>query len=88
MTGGCDPGEGVPEVPRAFKLWVFGSKLVGVLVFAVGIEMLTRASWLWAGALLAAGAATVLAPIGSPEEWKDRCRRRGGHVQEGMARDQ
>jgi hypothetical protein len=57
-------------VPASYKAWVFGSKLVGVLVFAVGIEMLARGEPLWAGLLLLAGAAVVLAPVRSPEGWR------------------
>jgi hypothetical protein len=64
-------GEGVREpVPFSYKAWVFGSKLVGVLVFAVGIEMLARGEPLWAGLLLLVGAVVVLAPVRSPEGWR------------------
>lgn len=65
------------EIPGAYKAWVFGSKLAGVLMFAAGIEMLTRGSLAWAGLLLVAGAAVVVAPVRSPEEWKKRFGRRG-----------
>lgn len=64
-------------VPRAYKVWVFGSKIAGVLVFAVGLEMVIRASPLWAAVLLVAGAALVLAPVRGPEAWQ-RFQRTGG----------
>ena len=64
------------DIPRGYKVWVFGSKMVGVLTFAVGIEMLTRASLGWAAVLLFAGAAIVVAPISSPERWGQGPRRR------------
>jgi hypothetical protein len=57
-------------VPRGYKAWVFGSKLAGVAVFTVGIEMLTRGELLWAIALLIAGAAVVLAPVRGPRAWR------------------
>jgi hypothetical protein len=59
----------VDDVPIGYKVWVFGSKLVGILAFAVGIEMLTLHLWLWAAVLLLAGAVIVVAPVRSPEEW-------------------
>lgn len=68
-------GTGDTEVPTAYKVWVFGSKLVGVLTFAVGIEMLGRGSLAWAAVLLSAGATIVLAPVRPPEGW-GRGRRR------------
>jgi hypothetical protein len=71
MDGG-EPG----RVPTSYKAWVFGSKLAGVLVFAVGIEMLTRGEPLWATLLLLAGAVVVLAPVMSPEKWDQRTGRR------------
>jgi len=64
------------DVPLGYKLWVFGSKLAGVMAFAVGIEMLTRASVGWAALLLFAGAAIVVAPTSSPERWRRRTNRR------------
>ena len=67
----------VEEIPLGYKVWVFGSKLAGVLAFAVGIEMLTRGSPGWAGLLLLAGAAAVVAPVSSPREWSQRFDRRG-----------
>ncbi len=67
---------GPETIPVAYKAWVFGSKLMGVLAFAVGIEMLTRGSLAWAGLLMLAGAAVVLAPVSSPERWRERMRRR------------
>jgi hypothetical protein len=64
-------------VPSSYKAWVFGTKLAGVLIFAVGIEMLTRGSPAWAALLLVSGAAIVVAPVGSPDEWSGRFRRSG-----------
>jgi hypothetical protein len=58
------------EVPRGYKVWVFGSKLAGVAVFTLGIEMLTRGEPLWAALLLIAGAAVVLAPVRGPRAWR------------------
>jgi len=68
--------EGMGAVPTGYKVWVFGSKLLGVLVFAVGIEMLARGSLAWAGLLMLAGAAVVVAPVSDPERWKERMSRR------------
>jgi hypothetical protein len=68
--------EGPSEVPAGYKAWVFGSKLAGVLVFAAGIEMLARGEPLWAGSLLLLGAAVVLAPVRSPDRWREREGRR------------
>jgi hypothetical protein len=65
------------DIPLAYKVWVFGSKMAGVLLFAVGIEALTRGSPGWAGLLLLAGAAVVLAPVRSPDMWSERFRGRG-----------
>ena len=73
LTAPTDAG----EIPGTYKAWVFGSKLTGVLVFAVGIEMLARGSLAWAALLLVAGAAVVVAPVRSPEEWMSRFGRRG-----------
>lgn len=73
----ADDAAMVEEVPMGYKAWVFGSKLAGVLVFAVGIEMLTRGSPGWAGLFLFAGAAVVVAPVGSPSKWRQRSDRRG-----------
>ncbi len=67
----------VEEIPPGYKAWVFGSKLVGVLVFAMGIEMLTRGSLGWAGLFLFAGAAVTVAPVSSPSKWRQRFDRRG-----------
>lgn len=64
------------DIPTGYKIWVFGSKLAGVLAFAVGIEMLTRGSFPAAALLLFAGAAIVVAPVSSPETWTRRTRRR------------
>jgi hypothetical protein len=69
-------GEHQVDIPAGYKAWVFGSKAVGVLTFAVGIEMLTQANLGWAALLLFAGAAVVVAPVSSPEKWKRRTRRR------------
>ncbi len=64
------------DIPLTYKAWVFGSKLAGVLTFAVGIEMLSRGAIGWAAVLLFAGAAIVVAPVRSPEGWgKGRSRR-------------
>jgi len=57
-------------VPRGYKVWVFGSKLAGVAVFTVGIEMVTRGELLWAVALLITGAAIVIAPVRGPRAWR------------------
>ncbi len=78
MTGAqavADP-HGVEDAPMGYKLWVFGSKIAGVLAFAVGIEMLTRGELAWAGLLLFVGAAVVVAPVSSPNRWNERFRRR------------
>jgi hypothetical protein len=64
------------EISTGYKVWVFGSKLLGVLAFAVGIEMVTRGSMGTAALLLFAGAAIVVAPVSSPERWNERKRRR------------
>ncbi len=64
------------DIPTTYKAWVFGSKLAGVLLFAVGIEMLTRGALAWAALLLVAGAAIVVAPVRSPEQWSSRSRGR------------
>jgi hypothetical protein len=66
-----DPGI-TDDVPAGYKAWAFGSKAAGVLVFAVGIEMLTRGSIPLAGLLLIAGAAVVLVPASSPDRWGKR----------------
>ncbi len=66
----------VEDVPTGYKLWVFGSKIAGVLSFAVGIEMLTMGDLVWAGLLLLVGAAVVVAPVSGPSMWNDRFRRR------------
>lgn len=68
--------EAISGIPTGYKVWVFGSKLAGVLAFAVGIEMLTRAEPLWAAMLLFGGAAIVVAPVRSPDEWGRRTKRR------------
>jgi hypothetical protein len=65
------------EIPTSYKAWVFGTKLAGVLLFAVGIEMLTRGALAWAGLLLVGGTAIVVAPVRSPEKWSGRFRRSG-----------
>jgi hypothetical protein len=70
-----DP-HGVEDIPMGYKLWVFGSKIAGVLTFAVGIEMLTRGELAWAGLLLFVGAAVVVAPVSGPNKWNERFRRR------------
>lgn len=59
-------------IPVGYKAWVFGSKLVGVLVFAVGIEMMARGALVWAGLLLLSGAVIVLVPVSSPDAWERR----------------
>lgn len=64
------------DVPTGYKVWVFGSKLAGVLSFAVGIEMLTRGSLGMAALLILAGTAIVVAPVSSPDKWKQRTIRR------------
>jgi hypothetical protein len=69
-------GDDQGRIPTSYKAWVFGGKLAGVLIFAVGIEMLTRGEPLWAALLLLAGAAVVLAPVRSPEGWDRRTGRR------------
>lgn len=71
-----DGAEGPGTVPTGYKVWVFGSKLFGVLAFAVGIEMLARGSVAWAGLLMLAGAAVVVAPVGDPARWEERTSRR------------
>ena len=58
------------EVPRAYRLWVFGSKLAGVALFTVGIELLTRGRPAWALLLILVGAAIVLAPVRGPRAWR------------------
>ena len=58
------------EVPRAYRLWVFGSKLAGVGVFAVGVEMIVRGHLAWAALLVVAGAAVVIAPVRGPRAWR------------------
>ena len=68
--------EGDRGVPTSYKAWVFGSKLTGVLAFAVGIEMLVRAEPLWAAMMLFGGAAIVMAPVRSPDAWERRRSRR------------
>lgn len=68
--------DGTEPVPTGYKVWVFGSKLAGVLVFAVGIEFLTRGDLAWAGLCLLSGAVVVLAPVRSPEEYGRTMRRR------------
>ncbi len=68
--GGYDAVGPGAAVPRGYKLWVFGSKLAGVGMFTVGIEMLVRAEPLWALLLLLAGAAIVLAPVRGPRAWR------------------
>ncbi len=77
MTGAqavADP-HAVEDAPMGYKLWVFESKIAGVLTFAVGIEMLTRGELAWAGLLLFAGAALVVAPVSGPNKWNERSRR-------------
>jgi hypothetical protein len=74
---GMTEAEEVSAIPASYKAWVFGSKLAGVLVFAVGIEMMARGEPLWAGLLLLAGAAVVLAPVRSPDRWNASDGRRG-----------
>ncbi len=71
----ADP-QAVDDTPMGYKLWVFGSKIAGVLAFAVGIEMLTRGELAWSGLLLFVGAAVVVAPVSGPDKWKERFRRR------------
>jgi hypothetical protein len=63
-------------IPTGYKIWVFGSKLAGVLAFAVGIEMLTRGSLVGAALFLFVGSAIVVAPVRSPERWNAKRRRR------------
>jgi hypothetical protein len=69
-------GEEAGTVPTGYKAWIFGSKAAGVLTFAVGIEMLTRGELAWAGLLLLAGAAVVMAPVRSPDGWRTGSKRR------------
>ena len=77
MGAPSDAGpHGVEDVPMGYKLWVFGSKIAGVLSFAVGIEMLTKGELVWAGLLLLVGAAVVVAPVSGPNNWNDRFRSR------------
>jgi hypothetical protein len=57
-------------IPTAYKVWVFGSKLLGIALFAVGIEMLTRGALAWAGLLMVGGAGLVILPVRPPEEWE------------------
>ena len=64
------------DIPTGYQVWVFGSKMAGVLAFAIGIEMLTRGSMGWAALLLFGGAAIVVAPVSSPERWNKRTRGR------------
>jgi hypothetical protein len=72
---GVTASETVTEpIPTIYKAWVFGTKGAGVLMFAVGIEMLVRGAPIWAAVLLLAGAAVVVAPVRSPEEWPTRNR--------------
>ena len=71
----ADPHE-VGVIPMGYKLWVFGSKIAGVLTFAVGIEMLTKGELAWAGLLLFVGAAVVVAPVGGPNKWNERFKKR------------
>ena len=66
----------VEDIPMGYKLWVFGSKIAGVLTFAVGIEMLTKGELAWAGLLLFVGAAVVVAPVGGPNKWNERFKKR------------
>jgi len=49
---------------------VFGSKLAGVGVFAVGVEMIVRGHLAWAALLVVAGAAVVIAPVRGPRAWR------------------
>ena len=67
--GGETTGSDVDRIPTGYKVWVFGSKLAGVLAFAVGIEMLTRGDLIIASMLLFGGAAIVVAPVRSPDDW-------------------
>jgi hypothetical protein len=60
------PGD---DVPTTYKLWVFGSKLAGVGVFTVGVEMIVRGHLAWAALLMVAGAAIVVAPVRGPRAW-------------------
>ncbi len=69
-------GAPAAALPTGYKLWVFGSKLVGVLIFAIGIELLTRGQLAWAGLLLLVGAVVVLAPVRSPDKWRGIPKRR------------
>ena len=66
------------DFPRAYKAWVFGTKLGGVVVFAVGLEMLLRGHFLWSAGLLVTSALVVLAPVRGPGAW--RAWGRGGTV--------
>ena len=64
---GVAPGD---EVPTTYKLWVFGSKLAGVGVFAFGVEMIVRGHLAWAALLMVVGAAIVVAPVRGPRAWR------------------
>ena len=70
VSGGEPDGTAtMDDIPTSYKVWVFGSKLVGIGLFAVGIEMLIQGALLWAGLLLVGGAAVTLWPVGSPDGW-------------------
>jgi hypothetical protein len=58
------------DLPQGYKMWVFGTKLAGVVLFTVGVEMIVRGHLVWAAALLVAGAALVIAPIRGPKAWR------------------
>ena len=71
VNGTGDVGEIQGDgIPTAYKIWVFGSKLLGIALFAVGIEMLTKGALAWAGLLMVGGAGLVILPVRSPEEWE------------------
>jgi hypothetical protein len=66
------------DFPRGYKVWVFGSKIVGVLIAAIGLEMIIRYHPIWAAGLIALGAIIVLAPVRGPRAWRTEGRERIG----------